>query len=216
MSLKYYIILSIVWVWFSSPLDTFGQYILKDTVTLSKGKKYAIIYSEGLAKSAQWNLGFKMMRDSATIRHQVSKGNGGNLSVNDKIPVRFIVAPSDIVDVNWMQAGGVTGGNGNLNADFASTTENTGCGGYGKTTEGLGRTWRVPTQRELQLIWLFRVPIGIIYPTAPMENASTKNYWASTEKDAANAWAFDFKQGIPHCFWQPKTTPGYVRCVSDY
>lgn len=215
MSFKYYIILSIVWVWFGSLPDVFGQYILKDTVTSSKGKKYAIIYSEGLAKSAQWNLGVKMMRGGATIRHQVSGGNGGNLNVNDRIPARFIVAPTDVVNVTWIQAGGVTDGNGNLNADFAASAD-TGCRNYGKTAEGLGRVWRVPTQRELQLIWLFRVPVGIIYPAAPMENTSTKNYWTSTEKDADDAWTFDFKQDVPHCFWQPKTTTAYVRCVSDY
>lgn len=73
MSFKYYIILLIVWVCFSFPSDTFGQYILKDTITSSKDKKYAIIYSDGLAKSAQWSLGVKMAKGGATIRHQVSK-----------------------------------------------------------------------------------------------------------------------------------------------
>lgn len=216
MSFKYYIILLIVWVCFSFPSDAFGQYILKETIPSSNGQKYAIIYSEGLAKSAQWNLGFKMAKGGATIRHQVSKGNDGNLSVNDRIPVRFIVAPTDVVNVNWMEAGGVTGGNGNLNADFAPTTADTGCRSYGKTAEGLGRKWRVPTQRELQLMWMFRIPVGIIYPNAPMENASIKNYWASTEKDADNAWVLDFMNGVPHCFWQLKTTVANVRCVSDY
>ena len=65
-------------------------------------------------------------------------------------------------------------------------------------------------------MWMFRIPVGIIYPNAPMENASTKNYWASTEKDTDNAWVFDFMSGVPHCFWQSKATVANVRCVSDY
>lgn len=212
MNLKYYIILSVVWLCFCFPLDVFGQYIKKEPVN---GKDYAVIYAEGLAGAAQWNLGFKMMRNGATIRHQVTRGNGGNLIVNDRIPMRFIVAPTDVAGVTWMQAAGASDGNGNLDADFTSTAA-TGCRNYGNTPNGGGRTWRVPTQRELQLMWLFRKPVGIIYPTAQMEDTSSKIYWAATEKDATNAWFFDFKQGAPHCSWQPKTTAGYVRCVSDY
>lgn len=208
---------SILWIvlWcFGFSSGVFGQNIQKKSIG---GKTYAVIHSEGLAGSAQWGAGVKMMRNGATIRHQVSNGNGGNLSVNDKIPLRFIVAPTDVASsATWMQAEGVTDGNGNLNADFEGATADTGCRNYGKTTAGAGRSWRVPTQRELQLMWMFRVPIGIIYPDALMENPSTKNYWASTEKDANNAWAFDFKEGVPRCFWQSKTTSANVRCVSDY
>lgn len=212
MSFKYYSTLLIVIICLGFPSGAFGQYLQRETVN---AKEYAIIYSEGLAGAAKWETGMKMMRNGATIRHQVSKGNGGNLSINDKIPFRFIVAPTDVTNVTWIQAGGVTSGNGNLNADFTATAE-TGCRNYSKTPDGTGRTWRVPTQRELQLMWLFRAPIGIIYPSGVMEDASSKLYWASTEQDANNAWVFDFKQGVPHCFWQPKTATANVRCVSDY
>ncbi|EXY16975.1 Lcl domain-containing protein [Bacteroides fragilis] len=215
MSLKYYIILPVVWVCLCFPSGAFGQYIQKETVN---SKEYGVIYSEGLAGSAQWTPGFRMMRNGATIRHQVSHGNGGNPIVNDRIPMRFIVAPTDVAGVTWMQAEGASDGNGNLDADFGSTAAS-GCRSYGNTADGGGRTWRVPTQRELQLMWLFRKPVEIIYPAAKMEseNASTsKTYWAATEKDDNNAWFFDFKQGMPQCSWQPKTTAGYVRCVSDY
>lgn len=210
MSLKYYSILLTVLIYFGFPSEVFGQYIRKETVN---GKNYAIIYSEGLAGAAKWQAGMKMTRKGATIRHQVAKGNSGNPSINDKIPMRFIVAPGNMeMEVTWIQAGGVTGGNGNLNADFASTEAGSGCSGYNYGS----RKWRVPTQRELQLMWLFREPIGIIYPSQPMENTSSRLYWASTEQDADNAWVFDFKQGVPHCFWQSKTAKANVRCVSDY
>lgn len=213
MSFKTCSILWIVLCCFGFSSGVFGQNIQKKSIG---GKTYAVIYSEGLAGAAQWGAGVKMMRNGATIRHQVSNGNGGNLSVNGRIPLRFIVAPTDVAGVTWMQAGGVADGDGNLNADFGTTTTDTGCRNYSKTTEGAGRSWRVPTQRELQLMWMFRVPIDIIYPDALMENGATKNYWASTEKDAGNAWAFDFMKGVPRCFWQSKTTSANVRCVSDY
>lgn len=213
MSFKYYFILSTVFMCLGFPSGAFGQYVQKESVN---NVSFAIIYSEGLAGSAQWGVGINMMRNGATIRHQVAKGNGGNLSVNDKIPMRFIVAPTDLDALTWTAAGGVNDGGNNLNADFSSFAD-TGCRHYGDAGQpGAGRTWRVPTQRELQLIWMFRVPVGVIYPNAPMVNTATKNYWASTEKDAGNAWFFDFKEGAPHCSWQAKSTTAHVRCVSDY
>ncbi len=117
-------------------------------------------------------LRFKMMKNDATIRHQVSRGNGGNPIVNDRIPMRFIIAPTDVANVTWMQAEGAGDGNGNLNADFRSTAA-TGCRSY-KIAGDPNRKWRVPTQRELQLMWLFREPVGVIYPAAQMENVSSK------------------------------------------
>ena len=60
MSFKYYILLPIVWVCLCFPSDAFGQYIKKETVN---SQVYAVIYAEGLAGSAQWVSGFKMMKN---------------------------------------------------------------------------------------------------------------------------------------------------------
>lgn len=223
MKYKYYFALSVLLVSLYFPTGAYGQLIRKETIG---SETYAVIYAEGLSGAAQWQPGFNMMsavsgggeEKRATIRHQVSKGNGGNTSVNDRIPYRFIVAPTDLTNATWMSAAGVGSNNkGNLNATFMSA-ENSGCAKYGTTGQpGAGRTWRVPTQRELQLMWLYRVPIGIVYPRAPMEESvPTKFYWASTEQDADNAWAFDFRFNMPSCFTQNKGTTSYVRCVSDY
>lgn len=217
MSFKTYSILWIVLFCFGFPSGVFGQYIQKETIG---GKTYAVIYADSLAGSAQWGLGVKMMRNGTTIRHQVAKGNGGNLSVNDRIPFRFIVATEDVGNNNgnWMTAQGVNSGGKDENSDF-SAEGNTGCRQYGAAGQpGEGRQWRVPTQRELQLIWMFRHPIGLIYPDHQMEESGkTKRYWASTEKGATDAWFFDFAPGKPYCDTQAKSTAnGMVRCVSDY
>lgn len=217
MSFKIYPILWTVLFCFGFPSGVFGQYIQKEVIG---GKTYAVIYADGLAGAAQWGIGVKMMRNGATIRHQVNKGNGGNLAVNDRIPFRFIVATADVGDnnKNWMIMQGVTDGGSDENADF-STTANTGCRWYGTAgAPGAGRKWRVPTQRELQLMWMFREPIGLIYKENPMEESNkTKRYWSSTEKGADQAWFFEFTPGIPYCDTQAKSTEnGMVRCVSDY
>lgn len=217
MSFKIYPILWIVLFCFGFPSGVFGQYIQKEVIG---GKTYAVIYADGLAGAAQWGIGVKMMRDGTTIRHQANKGNGGNLAVNDRIPFRFIVATEDVGsnDGNWMIMQGVNDGGKDENANF-STTANTGCRWYGADrSPGAGRKWRVPTQRELQLMWMFREPIGLIYKEKPMEESNKKKrYWASTEKGANQAWFFEFAPGIPYCDTQDKREAnGMVRCVSDY
>lgn len=217
MSFKTYSILWIVLFCFGFPSGAFGQYIRKEAVG---GKTYAVIHADGLAGAAQWGIGVKMTRNGATIRHQANKGNGGNLSVNDRIPFRFIVAPADVENNNrnWMAVQGVSDGGQDQNPDFTATV-NTGCRWYGSAgAPGAGREWRVPTQRELQLMWMFRKPIGLIYKDKPMEESGkTKRYWASTEKGTDQAWFFDFTPGMPYCDTQLKSTAnGMVRCVSDY
>lgn len=218
MSFKTYSILWTVLFCFGFPTGVFGQYIQKEETI--GGKTYAVIYADGLAGAARWTPGVKMMRNGATIRHQVSKGNGGNLSVNDRIPFRFIVAPEDVGnnDGSWVTVQGVNDGGLNQDPDF-TTTANTGCRWYGTAgAPGAGRKWRVPTQRELQLMWMFREPIRVIYQNKPMEEAGkTKRYWSSTEKGTTDAWFFDFTPGMPYCDTQAKSTAnGMVRCVSDY
>lgn len=217
MSFKTCSILWAVLLCFGLPSGVFGQYIQKETVG---GKTYAVIYSDGLAGAARWGAGVRMMKDGATIRHQATKGNGGNLSVNDRIPLRFIVATEDVMSNNadWGFVQGVNSGLSNNDPTFPSI-QDTGCRKYGTTGQpGEGRTWRVPTQRELQLMWMFREPIGLIYKSNPMEETSKKKrYWSSTEKGTDQAWFFEFASGMPYCDTQPKiSTSGMVRCVSDY
>ena len=59
----------------------------------------------------------------------------------DRIPFRFIVAPTDVENnnKNWMAVQGVNDGGQNQNPDF-TTTANTGCRWYGTAgAPGAGR-----------------------------------------------------------------------------
>ena len=71
---------------------------------------------------------------------------------------------------------GVNDGGQNQNSDF-TTTANTGCRWYGTTgAPGAGRKWRVPTQRELQLMWMFREAIGANIRTTQWKNPTRRKY----------------------------------------
>lgn len=194
----------------------FGQQLkkekLKGTNSNNAGKDYAVFYSAGMPESAIWPLGMKLSRNGATIRHTSAKGNGNNTSVNDKVPFRFIVAPADGTDTRYWAAamGFQSADNSNLNPDGGSANSS-GCRSYSTTEFPSG--WRLPTQREIMLMWLFRVGINTIYPQGQMTNSA---YWSATENTADKAWYLDFSTTTPQSNFISKTTSYKYRCVRDY
>ena len=98
-----------------------------------------------------------------------------------------------------------------------------------KTTKDLGRDWRLPTLRELQLIWMFceangGTTWGTIYGTTYKEAMGANRthefqggkYWCATEYNDTLAWTVDFTPGVPAAVPARKTERHYIRCVSDY
>lgn len=195
----------------------FGQQLkkesLKGTNASNPGNDYAVFYSAGMPESAIWPLGMDLSINGVTIRHTHSKGNGDNIPVNDKVPFRFIIAPADGPSgaVNWATAMGLAvSANNNLAAD--GTGASTGCAAY-STTEFLSG-WRLPTQREIMLMWLFREGINTIYSGAQL---STSGYWTATESTTVQAWFLDFSATTPQSNVATKGSSSYkYRCVRDY
>ena len=117
--------------------------------------------------------------------------------------------PADAV---WPFNTGTGGDNTNLNPN-GSGPYAVGCLPYATTEFRDG--WRLPTQRELMLMWVFRDAINTIYPAGQMTN--TRSYWSATEKDATNAWLLEYNTTIPQFKSASKASSGiYYRCVRDY
>lgn len=202
----------------------FGQQLkkelLKGTSSTNPGSNYAVFYSSGMPESAIWPLGMKLSRDGATIRHTESKGNGNNTSVNDKVPFRFIIAPTEDSQTRYWAAAmgfhsGTGGDNNNLKPDGTfDPIFSGGCKAY-STTEFPKGSWRLPTQRELMLMWLFREGINTIYASPPTSQLTANKYWSATEQTANNAWYMDFAS-TPQSGSKSKTTAMNVRCVRDF
>lgn len=198
-------------------VTAFGQVLKKETDLKGSGTSgttgtYAVFYASGLAESAIWPLGMNLMANKATIRHTHSKGNGNNIPVNDKVPFRFIIAPADgpSGEVSWAVAMGLnTSANSNLGTDGAGA--NTGCAAY-STSEFLSG-WRLPTQREVMLMWLFREGIDAIYPGGQL---STSPYWSATENTGSEAWYLNFSAIAPQSNTGSKSVSNKYRCVRDY
>lgn len=206
----------------------FGQELRKETLKGTKGTTsydYAVFYSYGMPESAVWPLGMRLSRNDVTIRHTHAGGNGDNLPINDRVPFRFIIAPTDEGSGTrfWAAAMGIQGGetakdNNNLHADgnFDSNYKG-GCKEY-FTSEFLKGTWRLPTQREMMLMWLFKDGINAIYSGGQLGlSGGVSRYWTATESSPTEAWCFDFADNQPQSIVATKGSGSYkVRCVRDY
>ena len=71
-------------------------------------------------------------------------------------------------------------------------------------------TWRLPTQRELMLIWIFK---DAIESFTEITNFDTGYYWSSTENTADLAWYVSFSNGRMSNGY--KTGSYRVRCVRE-
>jgi len=192
----------------------FGQQIkkenLKGTSPTNPGTNYAVFYSTGMPGSAIWPLGMKLSnKDGRTIRHTSLKAIGSNINTNEKVPFRFIIAPTEQSAATWAAAMGFAA---SANSDLTpgGTPAAIGCANY-STTEFPGG-WRLPTQREMMIMWLFREGIDAIYSTQ-----MSGQYWSATEKEETTAWYLDFNATVPESKAASKTTSSYkYRCVRDY
>lgn len=206
------------------PAKTWGQYVKKEFAT--KVNDAVVLYSDGAFPGSIWELGRSLYDNNthATIRHTVNEGNGGNINANSKLPFRILIAPTDVYGtLTWSEAMGFSReNNSNLNATFVGSSKQGGCakyvpgpGGSFPGYVGLNTGWRLPTQRELQLMWLLRDAIDQAFlPRYPVRNKLTGTYWSSTEEGATTAWYFNFNG--PASTKAAKTTQYKVRCVRDY
>lgn len=72
-----------------------------------------------------------------------------------------------------------------------------------------GTGWRLPTQRELQLIYIFKPALESITGTA----FSATNYWSATESNASAAWCVTFVTCLT--LTGSKTASLHARCVRE-
>lgn len=206
------------------PAKTWGQYVKKET--MGQVADAVILYSEGVFPGAIWELGRSLYdkNTKATIRHTVNEGNGNNINVNSKLPFRILIAPTDVSGtLTWSGAMGFdSANNNNLNSTPVGEHGQGGCATYSPNPgtdfpgyAGLNTGWRLPTQRELQLMWLLHEAINQAFlPTYWKRNLLSGTYWSSTEEDATRAWYFNFDG--PGSAGNVKETRYKVRCVRDY
>lgn len=83
------------------------------------------------------------------------------------------------------------------------------CKSYNGEGGGAGQ-WRLPTQRELEMIWILHPQL---INKASFTAFSANYYWAATEYTGTSGWAVRFSDGYTNS--NTKTSSTYVRCVRD-
>lgn len=162
--------------------------------------------SAGMPAGAITNVAkYKSFTPSASVLGTNNKENG---SINATVFQKLEVAPNDINTTGAMNETGV----GTLTMDWVTAFN--AC----KKSTYNGGGWRLPTQRELMLIYIFRPALEVLF-----SGANTKlvddHYWSATENtgdkahylvfgDGANAFGFKSSSTA-------KTKTYRVRCVRE-
>ena len=77
--------------------------------------------------------------------------------------------------------------------------------------DGVAGDWRLPTHRELMMMWIFRTKINDM---ATSSFVTADLYWSSTETGSDTAWGVSFGNG-PMSLNLFKTSGSRVRCVRE-
>lgn len=186
----------------------------------------AIVEATGLpaksVKSAKEVSGSKDTVTGILKRHTERSGNSGNPNVNDKVSPRFAVSPQDIAltgnsvqtDMNWLEASGWSAdAGGNFNATATPASPATGCAAYrGPSGTDAPGTWRLPTQREAQLMWILNDKLKTLPGFATL---SEQEYWTGTECSGNLAFAYHLSKGSIYKGGKASSSLRRVRCVRD-
>ena len=112
--------------------------------------------------------------------------NIGSAVNNERIAYKFEIATDNVTAGNWLdavnQCAGLPGGN-----------------------------WRLPTQRELQMIWIMHEKLKTF---TGFNSFNAQYYWCATEASDAKSWCVEFKNGTTTTV--SALTSYDVRCVRDF
>jgi hypothetical protein len=113
--------------------------------------------------------------------------------INHRVFQKLEIALTDLGEMNWVAA---------FNGCRASSYNDGG--------------WRLPTQRELVMMWIFKEALDAAFldPSGTGATLSSAVYRSATEGDALSAWAVDLGNGDTEGS-NSKATPSLVRCVRE-
>lgn len=124
-------------------------------------------------------------------------------AINATVYYKLEVAPHDMNNVATI------GTSGTFTMDWVTAFN--GC--QSATYDGGG--WRLPTQRELQIMYIFMPALNNLFgePSVSGTAFSSAVYWSSSEFNAPYSWYVDFSRGLTT--YLSKTYSSRVRCVRE-
>ena len=138
------------------------------------------------------------------------------LFVNEKVSSKFAISTTDVgadgtdvsghsATLDWYAAAGFTTG-----GELAKT----GCAAYkGRGAKDNAGTWRVPTQRELVLIYTHDGQLLVENTDTGFVEFISGNYWSATHESGTNHWSANFSNS--EVITTANNEKIHVRCVRD-
>lgn len=163
------------------------------------------------------NTGFKSTSLRSAVVSRPVPVHVATDAVNKTVSPKFVVALADAAVVlnplyTWAAASGWTSAANSSLAPGVIAAPATGCQSYSQLGAPAG-TWRVPTQREMMIIYLVRKEFLLNLAGVVDLLLDGSLYWTSTSNSATEAWTMDFATGI--MYNRSKTNTYRVRCVRD-
>lgn len=130
-------------------------------------------------------------------------GNREGEVINATVYHKLEIAPADLNSSGEIEVGGMSAPKDWATA-FTKCKESTYDSGNG--------SWRLPTMRELQMIWIFKTPLENL----GVGDFGSSSYWVATEYNATGAWSVSVSNGGTYYgSFITKTTTYRVRCVRE-
>ncbi|RHO67083.1 DUF1566 domain-containing protein [Parabacteroides sp. AF48-14] len=193
------ILLMVLFVGLMSPAGLYAQKVYKDA---SDRVILELTIAAGMPRGAITNTAKQWTSDPSNNNGPIAE-NTETGSINATVFQKLEIAPNDMNTTGGMD------NTGNMVMNWAS-----GFNGCKESTYDGGR-WRLPTQRELQLMYIFLPALQSIFNTLPTQGTlfgSGTRYWSATECDATTSWVVLY-QG--NAITNTKTSNYNVRCVRE-
>jgi hypothetical protein len=143
-----------------------------------------------------------------TLPNNLHNSPNNDPVINTAVFQKLEIAPHDVNGV--VDERGTIGINSTYTTNWATAFK-----ACIKSTHDSGN-WRLPTQRELMLIWIFKPALEDIFSDEDINGSAfdTSYYWSATEyPGGANSWSVNFSNGA--MYNNPKENLYRVRCVRE-
>ncbi len=118
-------------------------------------------------------------------------------------------------EMSWNKAVGLSASFNNSTAINESTASGTGCAAYYEESDASDKgSWRLPTQREMQSIWLWKDELENLSGFESF-SSSEKGYWTATEYKSSSTKAFAVSMHAAYSDAVLKSGTHPVRCVKE-
>jgi len=185
--------------WLISPVGSIAQKVYMDNGIILDLTIEAGMPAEAVNNTMKYVNGSYSAVNNTSYLVDQSYSDAQNMKLYRKLEI----APENL------NSSGALSGSGDSNIRWNSAFT------FCKSLSYNGTGWRLPTQRELQLIYIFRLAIDTL---SGFNSYGLGVFWSATESDASNVYRVNFGSSSNHAVTTTggkNSNNGRVRCVRE-